>query len=144
MLLNDVEREIAAGNDIPADFKARLAAVEFPNRSLCELLAKRRLVEHPELLELCPQDPESVIAYLTAKSVRMFLHLPDPIPFSKKLKVACEQQAIPNRDAVDKITRYEAAAERSLARALDRLERLQRRRMAKAVPSPLNANVSSS
>ena len=61
--------------------------------------------------------------------------------YRESLKVSCEQQAIPNRDATDKIIRYEAAAERSLGRALDRLERLQRRRMGEAVPPPLNANV---
>jgi hypothetical protein len=56
----------------------------------------------------------------------------------------CEHKAIPNGDAMDKIIRYEAAAERSLGRALDRLERLQRRRMGDAVPPPLNVNVRSS
>ena len=76
-------------------------------------------------------------AYLTARSVKTYLNLPDLVPFQESLKVSCDQRAIPNRDAVDKLIRYEAATERSLARALDRLENLQRRRMAKAMPPRL-------
>jgi len=128
-LLKNADKEIATGHGIPGEFKERLAAVEFPNRSLCQFYARVQLAEHPELLEACPQDWDLVLAYLTAKAVNTFRDLPDPMPFSDKLKVACEQQAIPNRQAVDRIIRYEAAAERNLARALDRLERLQRRRM---------------
>ena len=35
---------------------------------------------------------------------------------------------IPNREALDRLLRYETTIDRSLTRALDRLERLQRRR----------------
>ncbi len=38
------------------------------------------------------------------------------------------QAVIPNTEALDKILRYEAASDRSLSRALDRLDRLQRNR----------------
>jgi len=38
------------------------------------------------------------------------------------------KHVIPNRDDLDRILRYETATDRSLSRALDRLERLQRRR----------------
>jgi hypothetical protein len=51
------------------------------------------------------------------------------------------RQAIPNRDALDKILRYESAIERDLNRALDRLERLQRRRKGELIPPPLNLHV---
>jgi hypothetical protein len=146
VLLNEAESGIDAGNGIPADFKTRLAAAlaDFPNRSLCEHFAQHQLAKHPELLDLWPQDPESLIAYLTARSVKTFLNFPDLVPFRESLKVSCDQQAIPNRESVDKLIRYEAATERSLARALDRLERLQRRRLAKAMPPRLDASVSSS
>ena len=142
-LLNEAESGIEAGNGIPADFKTRLAAAiaDFPMRSLCEHFAEHQLAKHPELLDLWPQHPELLIAYSTAKAVRMFLNLPDLVPFRESLQVACDQQAISNRNVVDKVIRYEAAAERSLARALDRLDRMQRRRMAKAMPPPLDANV---
>jgi hypothetical protein len=44
--------------------------------------------------------------------------------------------------AVDGMIRYEAAAERSLSKALDRLETLQRRRRGEAPPPRLNVNLS--
>jgi len=46
-----------------------------------------------------------------------------------------------NREAVDRMIRYEAAAERNLSKALDRLETLQRRRRGEALPPRLNVNV---
>jgi len=143
VLLNEAEREIDAGNGIPADFKTRFAAAvaDFPMRSLCEHFAQHQLAKHPELLDLRPQNPESLIAFLTARSVKMFLNLPDLVPFREILKVSCEQQAIPNRESVDKLIRYKAAAERGLARALNRLERLQGRRMGEVVPPRLNITV---
>jgi hypothetical protein len=93
---------------------------------------------------LWPQHPELLIAYLAARSVKTLLNGPDLVPFRKSLKVSCDQQAIPNRESVNSLIRYEAATERSPARALDRLERLQCRRMAKAMPPRLDVSVSSS
>jgi hypothetical protein len=42
-------------------------------------------------------------------------------------KLLLAQQAIPNHDPVDRFIRSETASERSLIRALDRLNQLQRR-----------------
>jgi hypothetical protein len=49
-------------------------------------------------------------------------------------EVAIGQHAIPNQEALDRILRYEAAIERNLNRAYDRLERLQRRRVGEFLP----------
>jgi hypothetical protein len=67
--------------------------------------------------------------------------VPDFTPFSEQLKLACEQQAIPKRHVVDKVIRYEPATERSLRRALERLETLQQRRRGEAPPPRLNVNI---
>jgi hypothetical protein len=56
--------------------------------------------------------------------------------FESVLNVAFDRQAIPNRDALDRLLRYEAAIERDLGRANNRLERLQRRRKGEPVPPP--------
>lgn len=45
-------------------------------------------------------------------------------------EIAVAQRIIPKRDDLERILRYETAADRSLSRALDRLERLQSRRRA--------------
>ena len=50
-------------------------------------------------------------------------------------EIAIAQHVIPNGDALDKILRYEGAIERQLGRAVDRLERLQRRRKGEAPSS---------
>jgi len=102
------------------------------------------------LLMITSTGMDSLAAGSTAAAVNKFakegfrarVDLPDPVPLSDNLKVACEQQAIPNREAVDKMIRYEAAAERNLSKALDRLEILQRRRRGEAPPRRLNVNVS--
>jgi hypothetical protein len=61
--------------------------------------------------------------------------------WTNELETAVGQHAIANTEVVDKILRYEAMAERSLSRALDRLERLQRRRMGEAFPPPLRVHL---
>ena len=58
-----------------------------------------------------------------------------------KLELALQRQAIPTGNALEKVLRYEAAAERHLARALDRLERLQRHHRGELIPPPLNVNL---
>lgn len=45
-------------------------------------------------------------------------------------EIATGQRVIPNAEDLDKVLRYEAAIDRNLTRALDRLERLQDRRKA--------------
>jgi hypothetical protein len=49
---------------------------------------------------------------------------------------------LPEKNAVVKILRYETAIERQMNRALDQLDRIQRRRLGDAVPSPLNVDFS--
>jgi hypothetical protein len=53
-----------------------------------------------------------------------------------------DRQAIPNRDALDKLLRYEAAIEKDLNRALNRLERLQSRRKGDPILPPVNVHLS--
>jgi hypothetical protein len=49
--------------------------------------------------------------------------------------------SLPPVDAADKVLRYEAHLDRQLYRAMDQLERLQRRRRGENVPPPLNINL---
>jgi len=50
------------------------------------------------------------------------------------MEVAIAQHVITDREVLDRILRYETAIERNLGRAVDRLERLQRRRKGKPFP----------
>ena len=58
-----------------------------------------------------------------------------------KMKIVYAQHLIPNRDALDKILRYETTTERSLDRAHNRLERLQRRRKDEPALPPVNVQL---
>jgi len=56
-------------------------------------------------------------------------------------RLSYDHFAVPNADALDRLLRAEAAAERNLNRAMDRLERLQRRRTGETVPPPLSVRL---
>jgi hypothetical protein len=49
---------------------------------------------------------------------------------------------LPSPEVLDKILRYEAALERQLYRAMNQLERLQRRRQGENIPAPLTMEIS--
>lgn len=51
------------------------------------------------------------------------------------------QRIIPNSEALDRILRYETATDRSLSRALDRLERLQTRRRRERIPDQVRTRL---
>ena len=61
----------------------------------------------------------------------------------EKLAVNAETRSLslPSAEATDKLLRYEAQFERQLYRAMDQLERLQRRRRGENVPPPLTVNL---
>jgi len=49
---------------------------------------------------------------------------------------------LPSLEVLDKIMRYETKLERQMYRAMNQLERFQRRRRGEAVPPPLTMDVS--
>ena len=49
---------------------------------------------------------------------------------------------IPDAQAIERILRYEPMLQRELYRAMDQLERLQRRRLGELVPPPANTRLS--
>ena len=57
------------------------------------------------------------------------------------IETAIGQHAIPHREALDKILRYEGAVNRDLGRALDRLDWLQRRRKGEPLAPSVNVRV---
>ena len=52
-------------------------------------------------------------------------------------------RAVPPSDGIDRILRYETSIERQMYRAMNQLERLQRRRKGEPVPPPINLELSS-
>lgn len=105
----------------------------------CERGAARLIKQHSAHVaremgceELSPTHVYNLMGALTKMIAMDYLEACYQPSLDATLKVSYEQQAVPNRDAVDKIMGCEAAADRSLTRAHDRLERLQRRRKKRA------------
>ncbi len=66
----------------------------------------------------------------------------EPLYSKDKLDAAKEGAFLPGKTATDNIVRYETTIKRHLYRAMDQLERLQRRRQGEHVPAPINIEVS--
>jgi hypothetical protein len=60
-----------------------------------------------------------------------------------ELQALQESLALPSKEVVDKILRYETTISRQLYKAMSELERLQRLRKGEPVPPPINVQVSS-
>ena len=104
------------------------------------------LVANPEKLEpeaLRARHKEEVLKYLDRKiRDREFLK------GLREEREDAEEQAqqaaavLPSEATLDKILRYEAALERQLYRAMNQLERLQRRRQGENIPAPVTMDIS--
>jgi hypothetical protein len=60
----------------------------------------------------------------------------NPYSIQSAAEIANDLEAILQEETLDRLLRAEAAADRSLSRAMDRLDRLQRRRKGEPVPLP--------
>ena len=88
--------------------------------------------------KLSPQMRSQVLAMSTVENGIAFLEQLGNRRWTNVQEVAIGQHAIPNREALDRLLRYETTIDRSLTRALDRLERLQRRRVGGGFAQELN------
>jgi len=87
------------------------------------------------------QDYEKALAIQTLKQASIHFDSVDWFTKAILARVTVDAELMPNPEALDWILRYEAAAERSLERAINRLERLQRRRKNEPVSPPLNLHL---
>lgn len=149
--LRNIEKQAESTRKIPQELLDQLfAATPAPFRKVWSDIEKVATQEvergiHPERLQDAFFQPlrKYHIFLLTTKlaidlsemAVQAFMvnH-----PFAS---VAYDAKAIPDASAVDKIVRYEAAIDRSLGRALDRLERLQRSRKGEPVLPPVSVRL---
>lgn len=71
--------------------------------------------------------------------LKFFIHY---APIRKEYERAADVQirSLPSAEKADRLLRYETHLERQLYRAMDQLERSQRRRMGDAVPPPVSVN----
>lgn len=142
--LQNLYDEIEAADAVPPDFKQKLIATrpEFePVWSLCEAAAQRR-AEDPGLSklaeELSPEERKTVLASVTVTLAINFIENLRQCRNANVSETVHARHVLPKDGTLDKILRYEAAIERNLGRALDRLERLQRRRKGEPVLPPVS------
>ena len=94
----------------------------------------------PSDAEQCEQDPSFIPFFTAYIAIYMIEHRDKTLP-KKVREVAADGAAVLREEALHRVLRADAAAERGLNRAMDRLERLQRRRLGEAVPPPVNVRL---
>jgi hypothetical protein len=105
-----------------------------------------KMLENPgglDAVTLREQNKAATLAFLNDKLRKLSWRQSDCEERENKAEEA--QQAanvLPSADTLEKILRYETALERQLFRAMNQLERLQRRRLGEDVPAPVTVEVS--
>jgi hypothetical protein len=147
-LLQQAQKHIAESGQVSEELKQRMFTTSPGFESFWSDLDKagQKIVAEAEKSTLSrrldAQQRSRLIALYTVTRAITFLEPMSQRRWTNVLETAAGQHAIPNRDVVDKILRYETTIERSLSRALDRLERLQRRRTVEPIAPPLSLHLS--
>jgi len=91
-----------------------------------------------------PEKCKEIILYLIDGERKKLESLKEVIQENENLELEANvaSLALPSKEAVDKILRYETAIERQLYRAMSQLERLQRQRKGETIPPPINVEFS--
>jgi hypothetical protein len=145
--LKNAEKEIEDTGEISQELRQRIVAMlpEFEGLwSTFHYISEKRVKESNVsgmFQKLNPKSRSWVLAMLTAQcGIRCFEEMSNR-RWTNVMETAIGQHAIPNREALDKLLRYETTIDRALNRSLDRLERLQRRRRGEPVPPPLSVRL---
>jgi len=151
VLLRDATMEIEATGKISDELKGKMFADvglrklwESAEVDLNELVAGRVGVSPStvkKVLEANPDCSTNVLLSTTRRATHLLLREIGWIA-AGGAKIAHDQVAIPQAEVLNRVLRAEAATERHLKQASDRLERLQRRRRGEEVPPPVNVRLS--
>ena len=145
--LEAATKEIEEEGEISHERKQRMFVIDPGFQSLRSALeeAAQEWVKEPQVSEsfqkLSPQERLQTLAMYTVTSAIACLKPLSNRRWTNVKETAVGQHAIPSREVVDKILRYETTIERSLQRAQDRLERLQRRRAGESLPPALSVHL---
>lgn len=147
LALRKLKEEIAAADEAPPDLRDRLIALRPAFRPLWPFIESgaTQFLELPHVAKLVKEaTPEELpvgLALATIEVAISFVKHMRQIRHVNVQELAYHQHAIPNNAALDRLLRYEGSIERNLARSLDRLERLQRRRKGEPVLPPVSVRV---
>jgi hypothetical protein len=143
--LQSAKKEIEDKGEVSPELKQRMFGMMPGFEALWSELEKRfqQLIQEPAIAKMARRLKSlghSRDTYVV--TIATFLH--EPLRQRREINVwetAIGRYAIPDDEALDKILRYEAAVNRDLGRALDRLERLQRRRNGEMIPPPVSVRL---
>jgi hypothetical protein len=140
-----VERDGELTEAALKDFKLSLR--DQPDSTVKKLEQFRAwFLANPEKLEpeaLRTRHKEEVLKYLN-QQISQIGYCEDQREEREDAEERARQSAavLPSADVLEKILRYETALERQLFRAMNQLERLQRRRQGENIPAPLTMEIS--
>jgi len=149
-LLKKAELEIEATGKLSEGLKGRIFGAaqctelwNYVDEYLSVGLAQDKGVTPLMIKEARDSDPECAKNFLfgIARGVALLLGREQERLAAGAKKLANDLEVIPRQEALDRVLRADAATERSLNRANDRLERLQRRRKGETVPPPLRVSI---
>ena len=147
--LQRAKDEIEATGEVPQDLKQKIFALRPKLESFwlsLERTAEETLKESESAVSkiagtLSSQQRSVALALITVMRAIAFLEELGKFRTIGVRETALAQHVIPDSEVLDRILRYETAIERNLGRALDRLERLQRRRKGEPVLPPVNVRL---
>ncbi len=140
--LQSAKKEIEDTGEISQELKQRIFALMPEVEQVLLELDKygQDRIEEQGLLKrfqkLSPQMRSRILAMYAVTNAIILLGQLSKRRWTYVTEVAIGQHAIPDREALDRLLRYETTIDRTLARALDRIERLQRRRSESEFPLP--------
>ena len=149
-LLKKAELEIDATGKLSEELKGKMFADaetaelwKFSDEYVSDLLVRRIGVPFSTIKDVRDSHPDASKNFLlgTAHVAAALLVRDKQRLAAGAAKLASDVEAIPRPEVLDRLLRAEAATERSLNRAIDRLERLQRRRKGETVPPPLRVSI---
>jgi hypothetical protein len=145
--LENAKNEMEATGDVPQGFKERIFAIRPGLEAFWPIIERaaedglKKLDVSKMYEELSPDEQSSSLEWFTVVCAIAFFKEMRKVRTTGVMEVAVAQHLIPDRNDLDRILRYETAIERNLGRALDRLERLQRRRRGEPVLPPVSVRL---
>jgi len=142
--LRGMQAEIEESGVVPPDLKDRFRALKPESEWSWQSYEDRVREKVKELLSRVTAGPAEKARFVAEAVLREAIRVSNArrvIADRLCEAVLKDQLLIPGTEALDKILRYEAAIDRHLGRAIDRLERLQRRRTGEAVPPPVSVRL---
>lgn len=145
--LQAAKDQIETTGEVPQDLKEKLFAIRPQFEGLWQVLEKnaqellRSAPFAKELGEISEEEYPSFLALATVTRAIVFIKELASGGTREATEAVLAQCVIPNRNALDALLRYQSGIERDLGRAVDRLERLQRRRKGEPVLPPVNVQL---